>query len=115
MNNNKRSTDYAPAERASEGQINLEADLLIALPLLGQLLDSIPDIVLILNEQRQIVFANQIRPLLMLSTLQIGGEYMAYVQGKLSNVFTQMKLFAGVGPPLFVKIEEIVRVRVKLN
>ncbi|MFH1580763.1 MAG: PAS domain-containing sensor histidine kinase [Pseudomonadota bacterium] len=59
MNDNKRSTDYAPAERASEGQINQEADLLIALPLLGQLLDSIPDIVLILNEQRQIVFANQ--------------------------------------------------------
>ena len=59
MTDKKLKTDYAPAERASGDQINQEADLLIALPLLGQLLDSIPDIVLILNEQRQIVFANQ--------------------------------------------------------
>jgi nitrogen fixation/metabolism regulation signal transduction histidine kinase len=59
MTNKKLKTDYAPAERASSDQINQEADLLIALPLLSQLLDSIPDIVLILNAQRQIVFANQ--------------------------------------------------------
>ena len=59
MTDEKISTDFAPAERASEDMIQHEADLLLAIPLLGQLLDSIPDIVLILNEQRQIVFANQ--------------------------------------------------------
>ena len=53
------STDFAPAERASKDRIYQEADLLIAIPLLGQLLDSIPDIVLILNMHRQIVFSNQ--------------------------------------------------------
>ncbi len=53
------STDFAPAERASKDRIDKEANLLIELPLLVQLLDSIPDIVLILNMQRQIVFSNQ--------------------------------------------------------
>ncbi len=59
MTDKELKTDYAPAERASRDQINQEADLLTALPLFSQLLDSIPDIVLILNAQRQIVFANQ--------------------------------------------------------
>jgi nitrogen fixation/metabolism regulation signal transduction histidine kinase len=58
MNNKKHSTDHAPAERASEKQIDQDSNALTALPLLRQLLDSIPDIVFILNEQRQIVFAN---------------------------------------------------------
>jgi len=53
------STDYAPAERATEQQVQREVDLLREMPLLGELLDSMPDIVLILNEQRQIAFANQ--------------------------------------------------------
>jgi K+-sensing histidine kinase KdpD len=59
MNDNKNSTDYAPAERASEDKINQEVQALMALPHLSQLLDSIPEIVFILNEQRQIVFVNQ--------------------------------------------------------
>lgn len=52
-------TDYAPAERTPEALINVQAEVLEALPLLVQLLDAVPDIVFILNEQRQIVFANQ--------------------------------------------------------
>ncbi len=59
MTGNILQTYYAPAERASEDQINKEADMIIALPLVGQILDSIPNIVLILDEQRQIVFVNQ--------------------------------------------------------
>ena len=59
MPDNILPTYFAPAERASEDQINLEADMLMALPLLGQVLDSFPNIVLVLNEQRQIVFVNQ--------------------------------------------------------
>ena len=55
----KLKTDYAPAERSSRDQIDREADVLVDLPLLAQLLDAIPDIVLILNAHRQIVFANQ--------------------------------------------------------
>lgn len=53
------STTHAKAERASEVQINQETDLLLARPLIGQLLDSIPDIIFILNKHRQIVYTNQ--------------------------------------------------------
>lgn len=59
MDDSKYPTDYAPAERVSKDLIDQEAQALIALPQLSQLLDSIPDIVFMLNEQRQIVFANQ--------------------------------------------------------
>lgn len=59
MIDNILPTYYAPAERASEALISLEANMLMGLPLLGQILDSFPNIVLILNEHRQIVFVNQ--------------------------------------------------------
>lgn len=52
-------TEFAPPERAAVERIHQEADLLISMPLLCELLDSIPDIVLILNKHRQIVFGNQ--------------------------------------------------------
>jgi PAS domain-containing protein len=55
----KLKTDYAPAERASKKEVDKDGNALIDLPLLAQLLDAIPDIVLILNAYRQIVFANQ--------------------------------------------------------
>jgi K+-sensing histidine kinase KdpD len=59
MTDNKLKTDYAPAERASIERLNHESKILAGIPLLEELLDSIPDVVLILNKQRQIVFANQ--------------------------------------------------------
>ena len=53
------STQYAPAERASRKRISRQAAIVSRIPLLRPLLDAIPDIILILNAQRQIVFANQ--------------------------------------------------------
>jgi signal transduction histidine kinase len=59
MVQNILATEFAPAERASVEQLGQESALLSTLPLRTPLLDSVPDIVVIVNRQRQIVFANQ--------------------------------------------------------
>lgn len=56
---NKCPTDFAPAERLSPEEIAAEAAELAKQPLLKLLIDSVPDIILILNNCRQIVFMNR--------------------------------------------------------
>jgi signal transduction histidine kinase len=51
-------TEFAPVERASDLVLRQQVEYLSALPLLGQLLDAVPMMVLILNRQRQAVYAN---------------------------------------------------------
>jgi signal transduction histidine kinase len=55
----RKETDYAPAERASTDRVDRQADALAASPLLATILDNLQELVLILNQQRQIVFANR--------------------------------------------------------
>ena len=52
-------TEFAPAERASQHEVCRHFDALSATPLLQDLMRAIPNIVLILNQKRQIVFANE--------------------------------------------------------
>jgi signal transduction histidine kinase len=52
-------TKFAPAERASEEQVQGQHQGLSAIPFLEKILDSVPDILVFLNEQRQVVFANR--------------------------------------------------------
>ncbi len=52
-------TKFAPAERASEEDIRGQHQTLSSIPFLEKLLDSIPDILVFLNEQRQVVYANK--------------------------------------------------------
>jgi signal transduction histidine kinase len=52
-------TEFAPAERASLDVLQQQAQLFLGFPVLGKILDAVPDIVMILNQQRQIVFANK--------------------------------------------------------
>ena len=52
------ATQFAPAERAPETRVQDLHQLLSGIPLLKQILCSVPDVLLFLNEQRQIVFAN---------------------------------------------------------
>ena len=51
-------TKFAPAERASEARVQDLYRLLTSIPLLEKILGSVPDILVFLNEQRQIVLAN---------------------------------------------------------
>jgi len=53
-------SEYAPYERASGKTIQRQSSLIDRLPVIKELFNAIPDIVLILNEQRQIVFSNQV-------------------------------------------------------
>ena len=52
-------TSFAPAERDSSQETRKQSAHLLAISLLRQLLDAVPEILLILNDKRQIVFANQ--------------------------------------------------------
>ncbi|MBI5666965.1 MAG: GHKL domain-containing protein [Chloroflexi bacterium] len=52
-------TKFAPAERAPAAVVEQQSQYFAEYPLLQQVLDAVPDIFLIVNAQRQIVFANQ--------------------------------------------------------
>ena len=52
-------TEFAPAARLDKESVKRQAKRIIKTPLLSRHLDIIPDTILILNEQRQIVFANK--------------------------------------------------------
>jgi signal transduction histidine kinase len=55
----KIPTEFAPAERAAIGEIQEQARLFLGFSLLCKILDAVPDIIMILNENRQVVFANK--------------------------------------------------------
>ncbi len=52
-------TKFAPAERLTRRRLEQQQRSLDTIPMLRPLFDAVPDIVLILNAQRQIVFANR--------------------------------------------------------
>ena len=51
-------TEFAPAERATEFEIQNQVQLFNDMPLMETLLSAIPDGVMVLNKYRQIVYAN---------------------------------------------------------
>jgi signal transduction histidine kinase len=53
------TTEFAPAERAPMETVQRQAALIARQPLIGELLNSVLNYILILNEQRQIVFASK--------------------------------------------------------
>ena len=52
-------TQFAAAELASEKEVTGQSKAVLAMPMLKQLLNAVPDLLMILNGQRQIIFANQ--------------------------------------------------------
>jgi signal transduction histidine kinase len=53
------TTEFAPAERASAGSLKEQNRNLSANPLIAKILDAVPEAVMILNGQRQIVYVNR--------------------------------------------------------
>jgi signal transduction histidine kinase len=51
-------TDFAPAERYNSDVVKLQAKTILELPNIKSILDAVPDLFLILNDKRQVVFAN---------------------------------------------------------
>ncbi len=52
-------TAFAPAERASQEEIQRQYQKLVSLPFVCDFLDAVPNMSVVLNEHRQIVFANR--------------------------------------------------------
>lgn len=52
-------TKFLPAERATDEEVRRQHQAILGLPLVRGLLDAMPNIVLMLNDQRQIVYANK--------------------------------------------------------
>lgn len=59
MAESKMFTEFAPAERASSEHIRAHRKLFEKYPILMQVLDAVPNMVMILNPERQIVYVNQ--------------------------------------------------------
>jgi len=59
MTSKKLSTKFAPAERASEEEIKRQNQIVYNFPLIGKLMDTVPDIFIILNRERQAISFNQ--------------------------------------------------------
>jgi len=55
----KTDTDFLPAERDGNAEVQKQSEQLSATKLLTQLLNVVPEILLVLNDKRQIVFLNQ--------------------------------------------------------
>jgi signal transduction histidine kinase len=53
-----KDTQFAPSERASDLKVSNLHRLLAGIPILDEILASVPDVLLFLNENRQIVYAN---------------------------------------------------------
>jgi PAS domain-containing protein len=67
-------TQYAPAERATTEDLNQQIKYFIKNPLQSELLNAVPIIVVILNERRQIVFANRA----MDKFMKLSGEHSSH-------------------------------------
>lgn len=59
MNDSKLPTQFAPAERADEEQLKKQKEEILKIQFIKDLLDFSPDLIVILNDERQIVYANQ--------------------------------------------------------
>lgn len=67
-------TAFAPAERADAVTLAADARFFAEQPLLRQILAAVPEMFIVLNEQRQIVFANSALYRLLSSAGEAGGE-----------------------------------------
>jgi nitrogen-specific signal transduction histidine kinase len=59
MSNAALSTEFAPAERKPYQEIFAQAEKIADIPILRTVMDAVPVVVMILNRERQIVFANR--------------------------------------------------------
>jgi len=59
MVQNAVETDYADASRAPDGEIRSDASFLDKVPMIHSFVDLVPDVFLVLNQERQIVYSNR--------------------------------------------------------
>ncbi len=92
-------TYYAPAERASQEVVQQQAAVFRGLSLLREALDGVPDLVIILNGQRQVVYAN--RALLQLLNLADEKAVLGKRPGEALNCIHASETAGGCGTTEF--------------
>jgi len=100
-------TYFATAVRAPQREVHRQADsLAVSLPE-HTLFDAIPDLLLILNEQRQIVFANQ--ALLKVAEISTVDQAQGFRPGEILNCIHSSEMEAGCGTSTFCRVCGAVR------
>lgn len=101
MNGHSLPTQFAPAQRAATKRLLQQAAHLANLPLLRPLFDAIPEVILILNAERQIVFANQ--ALFSLAHGEKGAAPIGYRPGEVLDCVHASENESGCGTTSFCK------------
>lgn len=95
-------TYYAPAGRLPPSEVRRQAqELARALPS-RELFDAIPDVLMILNQQRQILFAN--RALLAMARIDDLGAAVGERPGEILNCLHSTEMLDGCGTSLFCQV-----------
>jgi len=94
-------TMFAPAERASADTLHQQTMLFSSLPLLPEFFDTIPNVMMVLNQQRQIVFAN--RALLDLLGLQTQADVVGHRPGEALDCVHATETEGGCGTTEFCR------------
>jgi signal transduction histidine kinase len=97
----KQETLFAPAERAPAHEIRRISGVLIDLPLFQQIMDTVPDMIVVLNRERQIVFAN--RSLLNLMGLPDGSSIYGKRPGEALGCVHANEMPGGCGTTEFCR------------
>ena len=92
-------TDFAPAERATQGQVTEQGDQLRDMPLLRQFIDASPEILVVLNDCRQVVYSN--RALMDLLGLKCEAELCGLRPGEVLHCIHASENEAGCGTTEF--------------
>jgi len=95
MSNTALPTFFAPAERASVYELSRQAGLVASFPLIRDFLNAVPDILLVLNQQRQVIFAN--RTLLNLLGLDVSAFDIGQRPGEVLNCVHSHETEGGCG------------------
>lgn len=88
-------TQFAPAERSTEAQIRHDADTYVKSSTIVAMLDAVPNLLLILNENRQAIFANE--ACLQLLQVKNRSELLGYRPGELIGCAHSIETPGGCG------------------
>lgn len=100
-------TFFAPALRVAQDVVQRQAGSLAETLPERVLFDAIPEVLLILNEQRQIVFANQ--ALLSVTGIADVDQALGYRPGEILNCIHASEMDAGCGTSVFCRVCGAVR------
>ena len=102
-----QSTLFAPAERASREQLERQRAIFEGLRLLRVSLDAMPNMVLVVNRHRQVVYANQ--ALLVSMELKDAGAFLGLRPGELLGCIHSDETQGGCGTTDFCRVCGTVR------